>query len=231
MRDHSVQTGDQSENGSPGETTIALQELLSGLEKGEHLQLIKDQLISRAYLRLRFIARRMLGTFNRNQIDEETDGLVAEAYLRLNQSLDDLRPETVRQFFGLAAMQMRRHLLDKLRAIRGRGVKKRPAVQSMSSFADEDRESNFGLPTPNDGSPWESIDILEALEQLGERERECLIMQHWFGFTHPEIAKLLDVSTKTVQRSTNLAFLQLNDLLKSYRSHRDDSTSTTGQDE
>lgn len=74
----------------------------------------------------------MLYAYDRHKLDEETNGLVAEAYLRLNRSLDDLKPETVRQFFGLAALQMRRHLLDKLRAIHGRGELKRPKITSLT---------------------------------------------------------------------------------------------------
>ncbi len=69
------------------------------------------------------------------------------------------------------------------------------------------------------GQPFDgmTVDVLESLDKLEERQRECLILQHWYGFTHHEIASLLGVSTKTVQRMTNLAFIQLNELLKSYK--------------
>jgi RNA polymerase sigma-70 factor (ECF subfamily) len=158
----------------------------------------------------------MLYSYDRQRLDEETNGLVAEAYLRLNRSLGDLKPETVRQFFGLAALQMRRHLLDKLRLIHGRGELKRPKVSSLTP--DSSDGSGFPLAAPDGGAApgWTSIDVLESLDKLEERQRECLIMQHWYGFTHQEIASLMGVSTKTIQRTSNLAFIQLNDLLKSY---------------
>jgi len=37
-----------------------------------------------------------------------------------------------------------------------------------------------------------------------------------YGFTHQEIADLIGVSAKTLLRITNLAFLQVNYLLKNY---------------
>ncbi len=197
-------------------TTLALQDLLSQLQSGQNVEAVKKQLVARAYSRLRVLAQKMLTSYNRHAIDEETEGLVAEAYMRLDRSLEDLRPETVGQFFGLAALQMRRHLLDKLRTIHGRGQEKRPQIGSLEPKDDSAAPIDLGVDSPM--APWTAIDILEALEELDERERECLTMQHWFGFTHQEIANLLQISTKTVQRSCNLAIIKLNDRLRSYRS-------------
>ena len=205
-------------------TTIALQDLLSQLQSGENVETIKKQLVARAYSRLRILAHKMLNSYNRHAIDEETEGLVAEAYLRLDRSLDDLQPETVRQFFGLAALQMRRHLLDKLRSIHGRGQEKRPKISSLDPKDASTPGLEVALETPL--APWSAIDILEALDELDERERDCLTMQHWYGFTHREIANLLQLSTKTIQRSCNMAIIKLNERLRSYRSDDSDTSVT-----
>ena len=205
-------------------TTIALQDLLSQLQSGENVETIKKQLVARAYSRLRILAHKMLNSYNRHAIDEETEGLVAEAYLRLDRSLDDLQPETVRQFFGLAALQMRRHLLDKLRSIHGRGQEKRPKISSLDPKDASTPGLEVALETPL--APWSAIDILEALDELDERERDCLTMQHWYGFTHQEIANLLQLSTKTIQRSCNMAIIKLNERLRSYRSDDSDTSVT-----
>lgn len=201
---------------SIGDTTGALESLLAQLRQVKNLQAVKDQIVSRAYSRLRIIARKVLGSYDRHELDEETDGLVAEAYLRINRSLEDLCPESVRQFLALSALQMRRHLLDKLRKIHGRGAQSRPFVVSLDG--DQPSAGNPLPPVANRPSlpAWTSLDILEALDELEERERECLIMQHWYGFTHQEIAELLGISTKTVQRTCNLAFIKLSELLKGY---------------
>lgn len=200
---------------SKGDTTVALESFLSQLKQGNNIQAVKDQLVSRAYSRLRIIARKMLSSYNRNDLDEETDGLVAEAYLKLHRSLDQLCPESARQFLALSALQMRRHLLDKLRQIHGRGAQSRPLRSSLDERPSDDKapiqiSDREKLPT------WTAIDILEAIDDLEERERECLIMQHWYGFTHQEIADLMNLSTKTVQRTCNMAFIKLNETLKSY---------------
>lgn len=162
------------------------------------------------------MAHRMLGSYDRNKLDEETNGLVAEAYLRLNRSLTDLQPETVRQFFGLAALQMRRHLLDILRAIHGRGEGKRPKITSINPGGSQDSALPIAFPDARNVPVWTSIDVLESLDKLDDRQRERLVMQHWYGFTHQEIASLMGVSTKTIQRFSNLAFIQLNSILASY---------------
>lgn len=208
------------------QTIVKLQVLLDKLRSGDDVQSVKDQLIALAYQRLQLMARRMLGLYDRHKLDEETNGLVAEAYLRLNRSLSDLQPETVRQFFGLAALQMRRHLLDKLRAIHGRGETKRPRALPLVPVGIDGSEQAIFLPDAENSPAWTSIDILESLDQLDDRQRECLVMQHWYGFTHQEIASLIGVSTKTVQRLSNLAFIRLNELLKSYRI--DESTDADG---
>jgi len=209
-----------------GGTLVVMQDLLDRLQRGENVQAVKDQLISLAYLRLQQLAHRMLYSYDRQKLDEETNGLVAEAYLRLNRSLEDLKPETVRQFFGLAALQMRRHLLDKLRVIHGRGEAQRPKVTSLTPVSPDGSAIEMGIANLGEAANWTAIDVLESLDKLDEKQRECLVMQHWYGFTHQEIANLMGVSTKTVQRTTNLAFIQLNDLLKSYgdRQNQPDST-------
>lgn len=204
------------EQESNGETTVALESLLAQLRQGKNLQSLKDQIVSRAYSRLRVIARKMLASYDRNELDEETDGLVAEAYLRINRSLEELCPESVRQFLALSALQMRRHLLDKLRKIHGRGAQSRPLVRSLVGNQQSSDNLEFPVSDAENLPAWTAIDILEALDELEERERECLIMQHWYSFTHQEIAELLNISTKTVQRTCNLAFIKLNELLKGY---------------
>lgn len=204
-----------------GQTTQALLGLLARLNRGENIEHVKAELITVAYGRLRLIARRMLASYDRDRLDEETDGLIAESYLRLNRAIDELKPEDVRQFFALAALQMRRHLLDKLRRLQGRGQIKRPIQVSLDAPADREFPGLLQIASNPSQEPWTSLDILQAMEQLDDRDRECLTLQTWYGFTHAEIGELLKVSTKTVQRSCNAAYIRLNEILKSYRDPSD----------
>jgi RNA polymerase sigma factor (sigma-70 family) len=182
---------------------------------------MKAELITVAYGRLRLIARRMLASYDRDRLDEETDGLIAESYLRLNRAIDELKPEDARQFFALAALQMRRHLLDKLRRLQGRGQIKRPHQISLDAPAENEDQGPLEVAGNKPQEPWTSLDILQAMEQLDDRDRECLTLQTWYGFTHAEIGELLKVSTKTVQRSCNAAYIRLNEILKSYENQSD----------
>ncbi len=214
---------EMSDSEGDGQTTQVMLGLLSRLRNGEDLGAVKAELMTVAYGRLRLIARRMLSSYDRDRLDEETDGLIAESYLRLNRAIDELKPDDVRQFFSLAALQMRRHLLDKLRRIHGRGQNRRPNQVSLNAPLDDDSADKAQIADRSPQESWTSIDILEAMEQLEDREKECLVLQTWYGFTHAEIGELLKVSTKTVQRSCNAAYIRLNEILKSY--HDRDSES------
>ena len=45
--------------------------------------------------------------------------------------------------------------------------------------------------------------LLPALEALSELQRSCVVMVHAYGWTHAEVAELLEISTSTVR--THLA--------------------------
>lgn len=206
------------ESPSMDNTTQQLQSLLAQLDQTDNPQQLKEQIITLAYSRLRLLARKMLAGYDRHKLDEETDGVIAEAYVRIDRALDDLKPETVRQFLALAALQIRRQLLDKLRQIHGRGVERKP---KQVAFGQLQQDSQSGVIEPSESSgpapAWTSLDVLAAMDQLDERERECLVLQNWYNFTHAEIAQLQGVSTKTVQRACNSAYLKLQELLQGYR--------------
>src|SRR5436190_22783673 len=101
------------------ETTIALQSLLDRMRAGDAVA--KAALIERANQRLAVIARRLLRSFPKVSAEEETAGVVNEAYPRLDKALGELQPADVRQFFALASLKMRQTLLDMVRRVTGRG--------------------------------------------------------------------------------------------------------------
>ena len=72
----------------------------------------RDKLIERASHRLMLLTRRMFGDFRRLHRWEETDDVFQNAVIRLSRTLKHVRPASERQFFGLAATQIRRTLLD-----------------------------------------------------------------------------------------------------------------------
>src|SRR5262245_13393088 len=69
-------------------------------------------LASHALERLRRLARRMLRQHPAVRRWEQTDDVLQNALLRLQRALQNVRPTTAREFFGLAAVQIRYALLD-----------------------------------------------------------------------------------------------------------------------
>jgi RNA polymerase sigma factor (TIGR02999 family) len=118
--------------------------------------------------------------------------LVHEAYLRMagRAGLDDLGRT---RFFRLASTTMRRVLVDHARA--RRRLKRGGGAEIVSQ---EDVDSFL-----SDEEAAELVALDDALERLAAiSPRGSAVVQHRFfgGFTNEEIAELLDVSAKTVQR-------------------------------
>src|SRR5262249_24902271 len=80
----------------------------------------REELLRSVGKRLERIARKMLRDFRGVKRWAQTDDVLQNALLRLLRALREVRPTSVRDFFGLAAQQMRRELLDLLRHFQGR---------------------------------------------------------------------------------------------------------------
>ena len=55
--------------------------------------------------------------------------------------------------------------------------------------------------------------MLDAIESLPDDEREVFSLVRFQGMSHSEVASLLDISTKTVQRRLNRSLMSLTELL------------------
>jgi RNA polymerase sigma factor (sigma-70 family) len=190
---------------SAGTTTVQLQTLLDRLRAGPNDAAIRKELIGRAYDRLAVVARRLLGPAYRDR-PEDTSGLLAEAYVRLEAALADIHPESVRQFLGLAALQMRRGLIDLIRRQRGRDLD-RPGTGGLS-----------GIDPPagqNADADWR-LDLMDAVGRLDESEREVVDLLFFHGLTQDEAAGLLGVDQSTVKRRWARARVRLANWLKAF---------------
>src|SRR5690349_10324078 len=72
----------------------------------------RSALLEHACERLQRLARKMLKGFAGVQRWEQTDDVLQNALVRLWTSLQHVRPRSVREFYGLATLQIRRELLD-----------------------------------------------------------------------------------------------------------------------
>ena len=90
-----------------------LQTLLDRGVRGE--EGVYDELMARASKRLLALTRKMLKNYPHVHRWEQTDDVFQTAAMRMHRSLSEVKPESVRQFFGLAAPQIRRTLIDLIR--------------------------------------------------------------------------------------------------------------------
>jgi RNA polymerase sigma-70 factor (ECF subfamily) len=174
----------------------------------------RDEMLCAGHARLERLARKMLRGFPAVGRWEESDDLLQNAVLRLLHALRDVQPTSVRDFFGLAAEQMRRELLDLARRYRSR------RVQGPSHAADAVRSESrlLGPEPPAAADDADELDrwcaFHEAVAGLPVEQREVVGLIYYHGWTQAEVAEHLGVSKRTVQRHWAAAMLTLHELLK-----------------
>jgi RNA polymerase sigma factor (sigma-70 family) len=184
---------------SPGTTTLVIQSLLERLRLKPDDPLVRKELIARSYERLAAVARRLLGPAYRDR-PEDTSGLLAEAYTRLESSLGAVKPESVRQYLGLAALQMRRALIDLIRKERGRSGKYE-TPKSLDIGAGTTSGGGGNVPeAPEDVDADWRLELMEAIGRLDDDEREVVDLLFFNDLTQLEAAGLLGVDESTVKR-------------------------------
>lgn len=177
-----------------GDTTADLGMLLQRLRAGDDAA--RDRLIDRSCDRLRRLSRRLLRDFGRVHRYEDTDDVLQSAALRLWRALRDAPPASVPHFFRLAAVQIRRELLDLARRHRAPdGGPPDGAEPATSTFA------------PDRLARW--TEFHEAAARLPEEERAVFDLLWYQGLPQAEAAALLDISVPTLKRRWLAARLKL----------------------
>ena len=162
-----------------------------------------DQLLPYVYGELEVLARRHLRD-QRSGHTLDTSALVHEAYLHLAERGDSSWKDRA-HFFGVAAVAMRRILIDYARK---RQTEKRGGGQPLVTFIDGD--------VPREARADELIALDEALDRFAKRfERPARVVEMSFfgGLTQEEIAEVLGISVPTVRRDWTFARAWLNSTL------------------
>ena len=178
---------------SPGGDTTWLQRCLDRLRAGDDSA--RAELLTRACDRLARLTRKMLRADPRVGRWEQTDDVCQNAMLRLYQALGQVRPATPRDFFRLAALHIRRELIDLARhhfgpAGAGRhheSVEPGPAAEVAGHADDPQRLAGWG-------------EFHAAIEKLPDEEREVFDLVWYHELSQAEAAALLGVSERTLQR-------------------------------
>ncbi|MCH7988216.1 MAG: sigma-70 family RNA polymerase sigma factor [Planctomycetes bacterium] len=160
------------------------------------------ELIARASDRLLKLTRKMLRNYPHLRRWEQTDDVFQNATIRLYRSLQNLKPDSVRSFMGLATLEIRRSLIDLIRhhfGPEGAAGKHHSDVAGDSS-GDGSIIKNIPAPTGEPDSLQSWALFHETVDQLPEQEREVFQLVWYGGLQQGEAASLLEVSVPTVQR-------------------------------
>ncbi len=168
-----------------------------------------DDLLHHAGARLQLLARQMLRRFPRVRRWTQTDDVLQGALLRLLRAVQAVRPATARAFFGLAAEQVRRELLDLARhyyGAEGPGTHHAtPNPARTGGMLACDRPDRTDEP----GALAEWCELHRHIASLPAELREVMDLLYYQGLTQPVAAAVLSVTVRTVQRRWQAALLRL----------------------
>lgn len=165
--------------------------LLQQWQKGDVKVL--DELSPLVYQELHRIATHYMRGERKTHTLQPT-ALINEAFLKLLGSNVNWRDR--KHFFAIAARQMRHILVDYART---KDRKKRGSDYQRVTY-DEDK-----IPEKSAISILEIDDALQALNQFDPRKQEMVELYYFGGLKVEEIARYLDISSKTVQRELRMA--------------------------
>jgi RNA polymerase sigma-70 factor (ECF subfamily) len=191
----------------PEQTTLRVQRCLDRLRTADPAA--REELLATSCTRLNALVRKMFHADGRLREWEQTDDVFQGAMVRLCRALGAVSPATPREFFRLAALQIRRELIDLARRHFGpAGDAAHRAPQRADGALGEPADSTLD---PTQLSAWG--DLHEQIGALPDDEREVFDLVWYQELTHSEAADVLNVSTKTIQRRWHAACLRLHDAL------------------
>jgi RNA polymerase sigma-70 factor (ECF subfamily) len=144
----------------------------------------------------------------------ETGDVLQNASVRLLRSLEQISPADPRQFFGLAAEQIRRELIDLARHFNGpHGVGKNHASRGGEEPV---------VAAPSDGmADWQEFH--ERIASLADVDREIFGLLYYQGLSQAEAAEVLGLSVGAVQQRWQRARLRLHDVIEQGRNKAADA--------
>jgi RNA polymerase sigma-70 factor (ECF subfamily) len=195
--------------------TVQIQGWLDRLRAGD--ESARKELLNCACERLTRLTRKMLKGYPRLKRWEQTDDVMQNAVLRLYRALGAVTPAGAADFFRLAALNIRRELLDLAKHYygpQGRGTKHatvegRQPAEGDAPAAFEPADSGGG--GPDHLAAW--TEFHRQVERLPDEEREIFDLLWYQGLSQAEAASLLNVSERTVKRRWQSARLKLHEAL------------------
>ena len=177
-------------------TTAVVQLYLNDLNGESPAEPIVRELLSHAARRLHVLCASMLirdyPRLTRPPLNLQPDEMLSGVVERLLKAMQKTRPPTVRQFFGLVNQHMRWELNDLARRLDERSN----AVELREELVRAPESSGSGL-SPN------TRRMLDAIESLPTEERETFELVRIQGLSSAEVAGIVGISERSVQRRLN----------------------------
>jgi RNA polymerase sigma-70 factor (ECF subfamily) len=195
--------------------TVQIQGYLDRLRGGD--EAARGELLNLACERLRRLTQQMIKGYPNVHRWEQTDDVLQNALLRLQRTLRQVPIETPRDFFRLAALELRRELLDLARHYYGpQGAGAHHHSQSNSP-AESGPAATPADPADATHEPvrlasWSAFH--EQIAALPDNEREVFELVWYQGLTQVEAAQLLHVDVRTIKRRWLSARMTLQDALQ-----------------
>jgi RNA polymerase sigma-70 factor (ECF subfamily) len=193
-------------------TTAVVQRYLDELADDSPAEPVVRALLDRAVRRLHLLCATLLHRsyprLTHPPLNLQADELLGAVAERLLKALREVRPRTVRQFFGLANQHMRWELNDLARRL-----DEQPAAVELNEGV---------VPAPASSGSGLSADgrrMLQAIGELPQDEREAFDLVRVQGMTQVEAAQVLGVSAVTVKRRINRGLRLLTEQLADLRPH------------
>lgn len=171
--------------------SVNLQKCLDRWQSGDRAA--ADELLTATGKRLERLARRMTRSFPNVRGQADTGDVLQNSLIRLLRTLQTLRPKTTRDFFNLAAVHIRRELIDLARRCKSRN---RVPID-ICTDGDGQAEA-LPVAVADDFDQW--VRFHEAVDQLPVEEREVVGLVFYHGWTQVRIAGLFGVDERTIRR-------------------------------
>lgn len=175
------------------DTSVELQQLIDRFpHEGKE---VRRELLERAMDRLRRLTAKILGqSFPALNLVHDVDSVVNETWMRLLPALEKTEPETVQDFFRLAAHKIRQVLLDMVE--RGKRSNQERSINSDDSVNAVDlSQLTFD---PVQLTMWNEFH--QRVETLEEDERKVFEMHYYLEIPKSQIAQVLNISRSRVSQ-------------------------------
>lgn len=176
----------------------------------------REGLLDHSCDRLLALTRKMFHDFPKLRRWEQTDDVFQKAMLRLHDALADVKVESVRSFFGLAALHVRWELLDMAKHYYGpRGIGKNHHTDGVPSVEPDGAIGKKFTQEPKDIDQWTFFH--EQVQKLPAEELEVFDLLFYQNLTQEEAALVLGTSVRTLKRRWQNAKLKLNEACSEQR--------------